>query len=417
MTDLTKWAELNDKAKELFDQKRYQEAVDLLSKYPDLPPELCINLAKCFYYNRQARDAKWLLDRVIDHLGSSHELLIDKALYLNALGKHEQASEILKSLENQDDPKVKFNLGWHLLREDKFEEGFVGLQYGAECRAWGIEYQLVEQGILDKSKRWNGTDRGRCLYILEGGLGDQLIFLRWVNSMYKNHNMHTVVACDPSLMRLLRNAGYACIPYSQIKTYEYDFYVPAMSYPAIDKTIWAPKHPTDYVTFPYIKTHEDLYIHQLIFDAYPTQDLNPIRIGVKWFGNPQFEHDQMRTVPKQQLIDTTRRFGQLFSFQFEDDDQSMPNMKHIIRDWFDTYTAVASMDVIVTSCTSIAHLCGAMGKLCVVMVPLVPYFTWASDKDLWYEKVIVIRQTEYNDWSEAFEKLNDTLKRIKEDRL
>jgi hypothetical protein len=43
-----------------------------------------------------------------------------------------------------------------------------------------------------------------------------------------------------------------------------------------------------------------------------------------------------------------------------------------------------------------------MGIKCIVLVPLVPYFVWASDNMPWYGKnITVIRQTKYNDWSEA----------------
>lgn len=416
MTDLMKWVDVNDKAKELFDQKKYQEAVTLFEGLGPLPNELKINLAKCYYHNKQAPLALKTVIEVLDSQGATHELLIDCSLYFNAIGEFDRAAKILRSLKDQDDPKVKFNLGWHLVREGNFVEGFENLQYGVECRAWGMEYQLIEKGVLDESKRWNGIDRGCCLYILEGGLGDQLIFLRWARNLYLNHNMYVIVACDQSLLRLLVNAGYVCIPHSEISNCEYDFYIPAMSYPAMDKSIWKPGHPTDHVSFPYVDIDKEPFMRYQINKMKPNQSFSGLKIGFKWFGNPQFEHDQMRTLPKDELIEVLSKHGSLYSFQFEEDLPGIPNMKNVIRDWADTYNAVCAMDVIVTSCTSIAHLCGAMNKKCVVLTPLVSYFIWTSDQQ-WYNSVIAIRQTDYNDWAGAFEKLDDTLKRIREDRL
>ena len=72
-----------------------------------------------------------------------------------------------------------------------------------------------------------------------------------------------------------------------------------------------------------------------------------------------------------------------------------------------------ALDLLVTSCTSTAHLAGAMGTNVIVLVPLVPYFVWASDTMPWYPKnVIVIRQTKYNDWSEAIERLYNEISRV-----
>jgi hypothetical protein len=139
---------------------------------------------------------------------------------------------------------------------------------------------------------------------------------------------------------------------------------------------------------------------------------NRMKIGVKFYGNKEFEHDQFRTPPKENLM-ALSKYGQLFSLQIEEDDGIIPNCKHLIKDWQDTYSVFKSLDVLVTSCTSTAHLAGAMGIKAIVLVPLVPYFVWASDDMRWYnDNVVVIRQTKYNDWIDAMEKLDNELSRF-----
>lgn len=383
---------INDQAKLYFDNKEFDKALELLNR-PDLPKELLGNLAKCYYYTKQADKAL----EIMLSIEKNQESWIDTALYYNALGYSEKSFEIYHNLD-QNNPKVKFNMGYHLLERDEFLKGFQYTEHGIQLRAWGSEYVLIENDIIDKRKRWDGSFTNHLALILEGGLGDEFIFLRWVKYLETKCNQLTVF-CNPKLLRLLVNSGFNAQPDTLLKFAEYDHYAPAMCLPAICKL----NHPQENVEFPIIQSFVEPYI---------TKQLDVIakgnkKIGIKWFGNPEFEHDQFRTVPSEALKGL-KKYGQLFSLQFEDPDPRIPNCKEIINDWQDTYSVLKSLDVLVTSCTSVAHLAGSIGVKVIVLVPLVPYFTWASDNTKWYpDNVVVVRQTKYNDWTEAINKLYD----------
>ena len=388
---------INNQAKKHFDNKEFSEALELLER-PDLPRELIPNLAKCYYYTAQAPKALEL----IYPLEKTDDMWIDIALYSNAIGKHEEALKIYEKLDKKN-PKVAFNIAWHYLRNNKFREGFSLIQRGSEVRAWGHEYIHLEKGILNKSKRWSGQFTDHLVLILEGGLGDEFIFLRWANYCKTKCKQLTIV-CNSSLLRLLINSGYDVVPDAALQHLQYDHYAPAMSLPDILNL----SDPQENVTFPYIKSFAEPYI---------TKQLESVskgkrKIGIKWFGNPEFEHDQFRTIPSKPLKDL-HEFGQLFSLQFEDSDPRIPNCKEIIKDWQDTYSVFSALDCLVTSCTSTAHLAGAMGIKVIVLIPLVPYFVWASDTMPWYpNNVTVIRQTKYNDWSQPIERLYNEISRV-----
>lgn len=387
---------INDQAKKFFDNKQFDKALNLLNR-PDLPKELFGNLAKCFYYTHQADKAL----EIMLSLDKDEDSFIDTAIYYNALGYKEKSFEIYTTL-NQNNPKVRFNLGYHLLEKNQFLSGFENLQYGSKLRAWGSEYVLLEQNKIDKSKRWNGEFTNRLALILEGGLGDEIIFLRWANYLKTKCNQLTIF-CNHSLHRLLVNSNYNAVPISFLNKVDYDSYAPAMSLPAICKF----NDPKDHVHFPYIESFTEPFI---------TKQLDQIangrkKIGIKWFGNPEFEHDQFRTVPKEGLFKLSK-YGQLFSMQFEDNTAGIPNCKEIIKDWQDTFSVFKSLDLLVTSCTSTAHLAGAMGIKTIVLVPLVPYFVWASNEQRWYgDNVVIIRQKKYNDWSEAIQELYNVMEK------
>ena len=161
--------------------------------------------------------------------------------------------------------------------------------------------------------------------------------------------------------------------------------------------------PKENLEFPYLKRKSN-----------PVLEMNEVskgrkKICIRWKGNPKFEHDQFRSIPIEKLLDL-EKFGQLFSIQIEDSDlpknANVWDLSHLISDWNDTYDIFEESDLIITSCTATAHLAGAMGKKVIVLPPLVPYITWASDTMHWYnDNVIVLKQMEYNNWDKTIEKL------------
>lgn len=382
---------LNNLAKEYFDKKDFKSALSILQA-KNLPVELIPNLAKCYYYTNQAHKA---LECILP-LKKSTELSIDIALYYNAIGDHQKAFNIYSKLDQTND-KVKFNIAWHYLRNNEFKKGFELIQSGSKLDAWGNEYSYIKNKILNSEKRWKGNYVDNLLLILEGGLGDQIIFLRWARLLQQKCKTLTI-ACNKSLLRLFINSDYNCIPLDVFPSFKYDAYVPAMSIPSILEL----NEPTEGVNFPYINSFSEKFIlKQMDILANGKK-----KIGLKFYGNKQFEHEQFRSPPRAEL-EKLSKYGQCFSLQLEEDQNIFPNCNVLINDWQDTYSVFKGLDLLVTSCTSTAHLAGAMGIKCVVLVPLVPYFVWASNDQKWYpDNVAVIRQTKYNDWSEAIDNLN-----------
>ena len=176
----------------------------------------------------------------------------------------------------------------------------------------------------------------------------------------------------------------------------YDAYVPAMSLPNFIDV----NSPKDKVTFPYIDSISEPYIiRQMDMVANGRR-----KIGIRWKGNPEFEHDQFRTIPKEYFYDL-KKYGQLFSLQIDEEDDNFPNCSEVINDWQDTYSVFSGLDLLITSCTSTAHLAGAMNLPTIVLPPLVPYFVWLGEDLEWYNSVKVMKQSKYNDWSETINQL------------
>jgi ADP-heptose:LPS heptosyltransferase len=70
----------------------------------------------------------------------------------------------------------------------------------------------------------------------------------------------------------------------------------------------------------------------------------------------------------------------------------------------DTAAVMESLDLIITSDTSIAHLAGALGRPTWVALKHVPDWRWMLDRDdsPWYPTMRLFRQSARDDWRSVF---------------
>lgn len=398
-------------AKIYFDEKKFEKSLDCINSILDFTTHdnYLINKARCLYYLRRADESEdILLNQISKEASQSINTQVDICLYKTAQGKFEEVYEELGKLKEVSDP-AKFNYGWHCLGHNRFRDGFKYIRTGADLHVWGNEWINERDYGIKKDKLWNGQSVDTIAFILEGGLGDEMIFIRYVK-LFEKYAKSIKIFAHPDLVKLFLECGYENI-YSirEIIKEKWDLYVPSMSAPYLLKL----DSPVVDDNKPYL-IRKSKYIPELDNVASGKK-----KICIRWKGNPKFEHDQFRSFPLDPLLKLDE-YGKLFSIQIDDTEDLRKNanvwdLRHLVKSWSDTYDIFSQMDLVVTSCTSTAHLSAAMGKKTVVLVPLVPYFIWASDDIKWYgDNVEVIRQTKYNDWSEAIDKLNQIVPKLLE---
>lgn len=392
---------LNLLGKLYYDDKDFEKALECMNALPESSGVL-VNKAKCLYYLKRAPEAEKIIKSLPKEELNNPLIQIDLSLYTTAQGKFEESKRILQPLANQF-PQAAFNYGWFLLGEDKLQEGYKYIREGAKLKVWGHEWLLKEKYNINENLRWNSETVDTIAYYLEGGMGDEMIFVRYAEQ-FKKYCKTLKIFCTASIKKLLEDCGYKNLYlHEDIVRTKWNKFVPAMSAPYFLKL----HDPCENVSFPY-----------LIKEAIPVQEMQKIagnrkKICIRWKGNPQFEHDQFRSIPIEKLLGL-EKFGQLFSIQIEDSDlpknADVWDLSHLISSWSDTYDIFAESDLIITSCTATAHLAGAMGAKVIVLPPLVPYITWASNTMKWYpENVVVLRQMDYNNWDRTIEKLYEVV--------
>jgi hypothetical protein len=336
--------------------------------------------------------------------------LIDQQLNLMIRGRFEEAWKLAEELEALDptDPKAKFNRGWFLINQGNLQEGFKCLENGRALKVYG-------SGKINTTKPiWDQSDlKGKTVILnMECGFGDQIIYARFATEIWKRGGK-CIMCCEQSLHPLfLRIPGVKeCITLDQVSRTYHDFWIPGFS------ASWLFGHEFD--TLP---NEPYLFAKNESIDLWKTMlNTEKIKVGIRWSGSPLFEHQQFRIFPAQKLIDLHKDFShiQFYSLQRDTDIKELPkgisDLQHLIISWEDTAACIANLDLVITSCTSIAHLASAMGKPTWVIVPILPYHVWAygGDHSPWYQNTTkVFRQTKFGDWTDTFQKVSDELKEL-----
>src|SRR5262249_25865036 len=80
----------------------------------------------------------------------------------------------------------------------------------------------------------------------------------------------------------------------------------------------------------------------------------------------------------------------------------------------DTAAAMESLDLIITSDTSIAHLAGALARPTWVALKRVPDWRWMLDREdsPWYPTMRLFRQPERDDWRSVFAAIERELRSL-----
>lgn len=322
---------------------------------------------------------------------------LDIALTCSINGHPEMAEKILRDYakEHPGDPRVLFNLGWYDMRHGKLHQGFDGMNAGRHIKVFGSE---PIPGPIWKDQPLEGKV---LLLRCEGGYGDEIINFRFAQE-FKDKGAIVVVEANPNLIPLFARHGFACVTHKAVESggVYYDYWVPAMS------AAYVLGHEFESLSGkPYLKAEP----------KYLPKKPGTIRVGLRWAGNPQFEHEQHRKFPPE-LMTRLHEVSGVTCYSFQRDQDMVADLPFTQLD-LPTFEATASllagMDLMITSCTSVAHLSAALGVETWIVVPALPYYLWAQpgERSAWYDSVTLFRQKQYGQWQEPLDQIKDALEK------
>jgi hypothetical protein len=144
-------------------------------------------------------------------------------------------------------------------------------------------------------------------------------------------------------------------------------------------------------------------------------------VGVAFSGNPRHPADRRRSIPPDLDIQLPEIPGLRFvSLQHDASGHSidLPDMSQWMTDFAETAALIATLDLVITVDTSVAHLAGALGKPVWILLPYAPDWRWMLRRadSPWYRSVRLFRQPAAGDWTSVLtEVMSELAARVLED--
>ncbi len=254
--------------------------------------------------------------------------------------------------------------------------------------------------------RWQGQSVPASVILVhdEQGLGDTLQMVRYL-PLVKARCGRLILETRPELTALLQNApgidGIEVRSANGRPEATYDYHVPLMSLPGIFQTTVQTVPPLS----PFIAT-EPARIERWRRKLPPAD----FCIGLVWAGRPQHTNDKNRSCPLAEFAPLLNMEGvSMVGLQKgpgADQPVTLPgghimaNLGPAFEDFCDTAAAIASLDLVITVDTAVAHLAGVMAKPVWVMIPYIPDWRWGlhGEQSPWYPSMRLFRQNTPGDW-------------------
>lgn len=302
------------------------------------------------------------------------------------------------------------NLSHLLLLEGRFEEAWSELRW--TWRKSEKMASLAPGHFLERSIDFTGK---KLLVLANEGFGDIFQNIRYLP--YLSQLASEVSIKLPSSLKPLLESQIE--PYARIvsseKSVEYDYFLPMEWLHAIMYERGQFNEPRN----NYLKVASDLVENW----KHNFKSSSKLKVGLAWRGNPTYFFDQWRSLHFEQikcLFEVEE--VDFYSLQKTDENTEPESFQNFFdfsqeldqggRSFKDTAAVIESLDLVISTDTAIAHLAGAMGKECWLLLKHTPDWRWGleSDESRCYSSFKLYRQPSREDWESVFHQVKQDLK-------
>jgi Flp pilus assembly protein TadD len=387
---------------------RLEESLDAAQRALSLDqdfPHAAINLGNALLKLDRPEEALGAYLRASVAAPRSAAALCGEALALRALGRFSEALASFEAAEALGSREAQAGKGCLMLTLGDFERGLQGYE------ARWLKGKSLGEALGARFETWRGPGRPgeRVLVLNDHGLGDTIQFFRYLPLMAAV-GVDATFVCPPRLRRLLSSKAKLRTADSPPAGHEFDAQIAISSLPYAFGT----RLDTIPAAVPYVAAEPALrekWARRIGSAGF--------KIGVAWQGNPDPEADRARSMPLAELAPLAGVAGvRLISLQQgagKDQVSLLPPSMRVEPlgadfdagpDAFvDTAAAMASLDLVVTCDTSIAHLAGALAVPVWVALKSDAEWRWLTGRadSPWYPTMRLFRQSRRGVWSDVFD--------------
>ena len=378
----------------------------LVNKALKASSDVISNLSLAYKNSGQGEKALRYIEKACSVPDPCAGALANYSGFFTNTGTPDKAIELcnLALAKNPEMVVAHWNLALALLEKGEWERGWREHEWGLRM-AKHASTMRIDRKIGDLPT-WDGTPGKTVVIYGEQGLGDEIMFASMYLDVMAVSNL--VIECHKRLITL----------------FERSFGVPCYGTREDTEIGWHNNHQLDYRLssgslgqffrnsaqafpgMPYLRT-----------EAVPRG--SKFRIGISWTGGGKAGRIQTRAIPLswwKPILDNDCEF---VSLQYTDQAAEIdiveklgykitqyPFMANRTLDYDETAKVVKSCDLVISVCTSLVHLSGALGVPCWVMVPNKPAWRYGAKGHMpWYRSVRLYRQNMGDGWSPVIEKV------------
>ncbi len=300
-------------------------------------------------------------------------------------------------------PAHIYNRSLCLLRMGRFEQGWRDYEFRFAAGAVSLR--------LPASPRWDGSEVKRLLVVAEQGLGDAVLFSRFLPEAARRVGS-IVLVCPDSLAGLLgRSLGVVCMSDREAAWPAHDAHVPLMSLPHVLQLAEKAVAPLP----PYLVPEPGRVARWS--SALGAPDPVRRRIGLvhatsaahSTEENP-FTRRSCRAVDMKAIVrpDRIQAYNLNLGRPASEAQGQLPGLLELpgpIEDFDDTAAIISLMDAIVSVDTACAHVAGALAVPLHLLLPPAPDWKWqgGAERAPWYRSARAYRAAVPGNWLQAIE--------------
>ena len=384
-------------------EKYFKKACSLKPNYA----EAHNNLANTFLKKNEVEQALKHFDVALGFDSKNPDFWANKSAAYQAKNQPQKAidacNEALKISPNHADGS--WNRGIAYLLSGDLLQGFSDYE---------TRWRLPEFKSLKRdSVLWTGQNLSNksILICSEQGFGDTIQFVRYISKIAQLKPSLVYFETQPAVKTLIDQIdGIDVVNIKGTSIPTTDYHVPLMSLPHIFKT--------DINTIPNQIPY--LYPPQISPPSITKNLSKKFRVGICWKGRSTHKNDSNRSMDVKYLLPLFNMADiQFFNLQLDHGESKLLEKYQIndlsiqITDFLSTALLIKELDLIITVDTALAHLSGALGFNCWVLLPFSPDWRWFLKTSVspWYPTLKLFRQQKMGDWGKLIPIVKQTLEK------